>query len=193
MDQWRAASNLELSNPLIQRQRLLDDLAGFLLQLWTTSAPPALSPAKNLQYSVWLTESLDRGLRRTLTGTARWGNASNYLITERETFAEDRLFLENSTKKKELSQNLPVKVSRLLRDSGQRLIFQSAFHFKGIHQKFVEMHCPRTEENIQAARLQLDTVLNLYPELEGMQGVHRVKDILVGNRKDVYSDTVAQE
>lgn len=66
--------------PLVKRQRLLNDLAEFLLQLWTTPVPSALAPEKSRLYSVWLTESLDRGLRRTLTGTARWGNAMDYLI-----------------------------------------------------------------------------------------------------------------
>lgn len=81
--EWVSGEPLAVWNfqiPLIKRQRLLNDLAGFLLQLWTTSAPSTLVPAWDLQYSVWLTESLDRGLRRTLTGTARWGNAIDFLI-----------------------------------------------------------------------------------------------------------------
>ena len=65
---------------LIKRQRLLDDLAEFLLQLWTTPVPPTLVPAQALRYSVWLTKSLGRCLRRTLTGTVRWGNAIDCLI-----------------------------------------------------------------------------------------------------------------
>lgn len=40
------------------------------------------------------------------------------------------------------------------------------------------MHCAWTEENIQAAKLQLDIVINLYPEWDGMQEVQKVKDIL---------------
>lgn len=95
-----------------------------------------------------------------------------------ESFAEDRLFLEDAIRKKELSQHLPPKVSTLLRDSGQRLVFQSAFHFRGIHGKFVKMHCALTEENIQAAKLQLDAVLSLYPEWIGLQEVQRIKDLL---------------
>jgi hypothetical protein len=66
--------------PLLGRQRLLEDLAVFLLQLWTTPVPPALAQEKSRTYSIWLTESLDRGLRRTLKGTGKWGNAINYLI-----------------------------------------------------------------------------------------------------------------
>lgn len=73
--------------PSSKRQVLLNDLAEFLLQLWTTPAPPppplhpsaaAQNPLSN--YSTWLTQSLDRGVRRTLAGTARWGDAMNYLI-----------------------------------------------------------------------------------------------------------------
>lgn len=81
--EWVSGEPLAIWNfqiPLNKRQRLLDDLAEFLLQLWTTSAPPALAPSQDVRYSVWLTQSLDRGLRRTLTGTARWGNAVDYLI-----------------------------------------------------------------------------------------------------------------
>ncbi|BAE59179.1 unnamed protein product [Aspergillus oryzae RIB40] len=44
------------------------------------SDPPDFIPEQNPRYSAWLTESLDRGLRRTLTGTARWGDAIDYLI-----------------------------------------------------------------------------------------------------------------
>ena len=65
--------------PLVKRQRFLDDLAEFLVQLWTT--PPLDSAVRpKTPYSVWLTESLNRGLRRTLAGTARWGDAIDYLI-----------------------------------------------------------------------------------------------------------------
>lgn len=55
-------------------------LAEFLLQIWTVHVPLDFALEKNPLYSVWLTESLDRGLRRTLSGTARWGNAVDYLI-----------------------------------------------------------------------------------------------------------------
>ncbi|KAE8401048.1 hypothetical protein BDV37DRAFT_273937 [Aspergillus pseudonomiae] len=44
------------------------------------SDPPGFMPESKPRYSAWLTESLDRGLRRTLTGTARWGDAIDYLI-----------------------------------------------------------------------------------------------------------------
>lgn len=48
-----------------------------MLQLWSTPIP---SPDKKGLYSAWLTESLDRGLKRTLNGSSRWGNAVGYLI-----------------------------------------------------------------------------------------------------------------
>ncbi|KAJ0423338.1 hypothetical protein BJY00DRAFT_279031 [Aspergillus carlsbadensis] len=81
--EWVSGKPLAIWNsqiPLLKRQRLLSDLAEFLLQLWTTPVPSALAQEKSCSYSTWLTESLDRGLRRTLNGTARWGDAINYLI-----------------------------------------------------------------------------------------------------------------
>ncbi|PLN79859.1 hypothetical protein BDW42DRAFT_186449 [Aspergillus taichungensis] len=42
--------------------------------------PVVYSEWKSCLYSTWLTESLDRGLWRTLKGTARWGNVINFLI-----------------------------------------------------------------------------------------------------------------
>ena len=80
--EWVGGKPLAIWNyqiPLAKRQRLLDDLAEFLLQLWTSKLPAsALAPRS--PYSVWLTESLDRGLRRNLARTARWGDPINYLI-----------------------------------------------------------------------------------------------------------------
>lgn len=78
--EWVSGTPLAIWNfqiPLNKWRSLLNDLAEFLLQLWTTPTP---SPHKKGLYSTWLTESLDRGLRRTLNGTARWGNAVDYLI-----------------------------------------------------------------------------------------------------------------
>ena len=80
--EWVTGKPLAIWNSrilLIKRQRFLDNLAEFLLQLWTIPLPAPALPPKS-PYSVWLTESLDRGLRRTLAGTARWGNAVDYLI-----------------------------------------------------------------------------------------------------------------
>lgn len=53
----------------------------FLLQqLWSVTPPASMSRTSS-SYSTWLTSSLDRALRRTLAGTARWGgNAVDYLI-----------------------------------------------------------------------------------------------------------------
>ena len=64
---------------------------------------------------------------------------------------------------------MPTKVSWLLSESWERLFFQSAFHFKGIYEKFVKMHCPRTEENFRAAKLQLDMVLATYPAWQNLK------------------------
>ncbi|CDM30461.1 unnamed protein product [Penicillium roqueforti FM164] len=55
-------------------------MTDFLLQMWTARAPPDLTIVQPCLYSDWLTESLDRGIRRTLNGTAKWGNAIDYLI-----------------------------------------------------------------------------------------------------------------
>lgn len=74
-----AVWNLDIS--LQKRQRLLNDLAEFLLQLWTIPPPPpGFVHAPDRPYSTWLTESLDRGVRRTLSGEARWGDPIDYLI-----------------------------------------------------------------------------------------------------------------
>ncbi|CAI7663133.1 unnamed protein product [Penicillium palitans] len=258
--EWVSGQPLEIWNseiPLVKRQRLLDDLAGFLLQLWTTPVPPVFAAEQNYLYSAWLTKSLDRGLRRTLNGTAIWGNAVDYLImrsmipdyaaefdkytgigfahgdlnasnimksddfhltgvidwdwmyvaplpaiihhpwfmanipgwinigvAESESFTEDRLYLEDSIKKKELSQDLPPMVSTLLSDSGKRLFFQSAFHFQYIHESFVKMHCPWTEKNIRAAGSELETVLRLYPELGDTEEAQKVKSLVWRNEEN---------
>ncbi|CAG8887489.1 unnamed protein product, partial [Penicillium egyptiacum] len=254
--EWISGKPLAIWNyqvSLVKRQRILTDLAEFLLQIWTIHVPPDFAPEKNRSYSVWLTESLDRGLRRTLTGTARWGNAVDYLImrsmipdyaaefdsysdfgfthgdlnahnimksddfhltgiidwdwmfvaplpaiihhpwfiadipgwkndavAEGENFTQDRLYLENLIRVKESSQHLPPTISALLCDSGKRLFFQSAFHYKEIHERFVKAHCPHTEGNIRAAKLQLEAVLSLYPELGDKQGVLGTKQFLAG-------------
>ena len=51
----------------------------------------------------------------------------------------DRTRLEGAIRKKEIAQHSATKVSDLLSGSTERLFFQSAFHFKGIHERFVEM------------------------------------------------------
>lgn len=43
------------------------------------------------------------------------------------------------------------------------------------------MHCPRTVENLKAAKFQLDLALAIYPEWETFQEVQRVKDLLKVN------------
>jgi hypothetical protein len=61
---WVSGNPLAIWNlqiPSLNRKRLLDGLAEFLLQLWSTAAPSV--PEQTCLYSAWLTESLDRGLR----------------------------------------------------------------------------------------------------------------------------------
>ncbi|KAE8132837.1 hypothetical protein BDV38DRAFT_287312 [Aspergillus pseudotamarii] len=103
-----------------------------------------------------------------------WNNDG---VLEGESFAMDRLYLESSIWKREISHHLPLTVSTLLKNSRKRLFFQSAFHYKDIHERFVKMHCPWTVDNFRAARSQLHHVLHLYPELES-EGVQQTKDLL---------------
>ncbi|KAJ5923848.1 hypothetical protein N7466_008035 [Penicillium verhagenii] len=80
--EWVSGNPLEswtLRIPLKKRHVFLTDFAEFLLQIWTTP-PPGHVVEQDQHYSAWLTRSLDRGLRRTLIGTARWGDAIDYLI-----------------------------------------------------------------------------------------------------------------
>ena len=44
--------------------------------------------------------------------------------------------------------------------------FQSAFHFKGIHERFIAMHCQRTQENLETAKAQLDIVMPISLDLK---------------------------
>ncbi|KAJ5228420.1 hypothetical protein N7489_009128 [Penicillium chrysogenum] len=244
--EWVNGAPLAIWNlqvPQVQREALLDDMADFLLQVWTARAPPDLTVAQPTLYSHWLTESLDRALRRTLNGTAKWGDAVNYLIMRSmipgyaiqfdqytgiafahgdlrahnimksdtfrltgvidwdwmymaplpaaihhpwfiadtpgwnndgvrvgETFGEDRAYLEAAIERLERLRGLPHTVSALLRGSGERLLFQSAFHFQGIHERFVEANCHWTERHLKSARSELDTVLHLYPDLGEKSG-----------------------
>ncbi|KAE8133901.1 hypothetical protein BDV38DRAFT_286377 [Aspergillus pseudotamarii] len=103
---------------------------------------------------------------------------SNDGVAERENFEDDRRYFEKAIKHKEISRQLLATVSTLLCDSGSRLFFQSVFHFNGIHEKFVKIHCARTEENIEAANSHLNVVLFLYPELEETESVRRFKNML---------------
>jgi hypothetical protein len=95
-------------------------------------------------------------------------------VIEGESFEEDRLYLENVIKKREISRYLPLTLPTLLSDPGKRLFFQPAFNVRGFHERFVKMHCPRTEENTKAARSQLDTVLRFYPELGDKDDIQRL-------------------
>lgn len=99
-------------------------------------------------------------------------------VKDGDTFTEDRLFLENAIKTKEISQNLPLKISELLTGSEMRLFFQSALHYKDIHFNFVKLHCPRTKANLLAAKAQLAVALDLHPELESLEGSRTVQNLL---------------
>ena len=96
-------------------------------------------------------------------------------VLAEKTFSEDRAFLEAAIEKLEHVRDLPHTVSTLLINSGERLFFQSAFHFQRIHERFVEANCPWTERHIKAARSELDTVLDLYPELGEKDAAQRSK------------------
>lgn len=65
---------------LPDRRGFLDGLAEFLLQLWTVPVPARFATETESSYSAWLMKSVDRGVRRTLSKTARWGDAVDYLI-----------------------------------------------------------------------------------------------------------------
>ncbi|KAJ6131133.1 hypothetical protein N7523_001593 [Penicillium sp. IBT 18751x] len=251
--QWVTGTPLTIWNlqiPLHQRQKFLDDFADFLLQLWTTTVPATLSSKAKGSYTRWLTESLDRGLKRTLNGTGRWGNASDHLIMRSMipeyadldlyteigfdhgdlnaynvligedfnltgvidwdwlsvapftavihhpwfiadipgwhnegaefgvNFEGDRQYLEEAIRRREIQKNMETTISSLLRGSGKRFLFQSAFHVKDVHTQFVQTYCQITEANKAVIREQLDIVLGLYPELAGKVGVTAVRDLL---------------
>lgn len=93
-------------------------------------------------------------------------------------FAKDRQFLEDSIRRREIEANMKPTISSLLRESGKRFFFQSAFHFRDIHMRFVQMYCQLTEDNRGVAGEQLHTVLGLYPELAGRVGVKAVRELL---------------
>lgn len=106
-----------------------------------------------------------------------WHNDNGLSQDESESegrdFLSDRLFLEDAIREKETERDLSLSpaiastVSGLLHGSGERLFFQAAFHYRDIHEHFVRRFCVWTEENLRAARVQLDAVLGLYPELGG--------------------------
>ena len=102
--------------------------------------------------------------------------------TERETFPEDWLFFpslfwECNQEERDSAANA-IQSANTPMWLREKVVFPISFHFRGICEKFVKMHCAWTERNIQAAKSQLDIVLGLYPEWNGMQGVPRVKDML---------------
>lgn len=91
-----------------------------------------------------------------------WNNDG---VAPGDEFSDDRRYLEDIIAKKEALHQMSSTVSDLLRSSGGRIFFQSAFHFKSIHERFVQKHCRRTEANVKSAKAQLDVVIRLYPNL----------------------------
>ncbi|CEJ85716.1 hypothetical protein VHEMI03867 [[Torrubiella] hemipterigena] len=83
LTEWIDSEPLTVWNSQISldtRHSFLASLADFSIQLWTAPVEPELAVDKTSSYSAWLTNSLDRGLRRTIQGTARWGSTIDYLI-----------------------------------------------------------------------------------------------------------------
>lgn len=78
----------------------------------------------------------------------------------------------------ELNEGIDRVISQLLAGSRDRFFFQSSFHFKGIHEAFVEMHCHKTRKNVLAAKSQLDQALELYPELKSATGTQETISLI---------------
>lgn len=81
--EWIDGETLSVWNfqiPVAKRHSFLNNLAEFLLLLWSIPVPQSIAAETDSSYAAWLTKSLDRGLRRTLNKTARWGDAIDYLI-----------------------------------------------------------------------------------------------------------------
>lgn len=66
--------------PLVQREKILDEFAEFLLQLWSTKVPAGPEQEGTRLYSVWLREMTDEIIREFLDGKPRFGNVVDYLI-----------------------------------------------------------------------------------------------------------------
>lgn len=67
--------------PKSQQIRFLDSLAGFLVELWSTPVSESLDtniPSKS--YSQWLEDTIDKSIKRCITGTGKWGTTSDYLV-----------------------------------------------------------------------------------------------------------------
>ena len=62
-------------------------------------------------------------------------------------FTEDRHFLEDSIRRREIEKNMQPTISSLLSESGKRFFFQSACQFRDIQMRFVQMYCQLTEDN----------------------------------------------
>ncbi|THY80950.1 hypothetical protein D6C93_09723, partial [Aureobasidium pullulans] len=72
---WNSAIPEELQHAF------LDSLAQFLLDLWYIEAPESPSASSTVRpYSNWLENEIDKAIRRCITGSGKWGTASDYLV-----------------------------------------------------------------------------------------------------------------
>ncbi|WEW59312.1 hypothetical protein PRK78_004781 [Emydomyces testavorans] len=67
-----------------QRRVLLDDVATFLFSLWTLDVQLPDGLGCKITYRDYLRKEVDRGLLRTLKGTATWGDPIHYLYRRME-------------------------------------------------------------------------------------------------------------
>lgn len=70
--------NSELSST--SRNMFLNDLAEFLLDLWSAPPPHELCKGVEPNYTRWLVGQVDRGIKRCINKSAAWGDAIDYLI-----------------------------------------------------------------------------------------------------------------
>ncbi|KAB8356541.1 hypothetical protein FH972_024124 [Carpinus fangiana] len=81
--EWVEGRPLKVWNsslPLQCSTNFLNDLAQFLLNLWSVTLPADDDLTSSMKYSTWLEGDICRPLRRTLSGNARWGDPIDYLI-----------------------------------------------------------------------------------------------------------------
>lgn len=76
-------------------------------------------------------------------------------VTEDENFLTIVFISKIQSETKSLHRN-PLLQFQTLRNSGKILVFQSAFHFKDIYEKFVKAHCLL----VQTEATQLDAALH---------------------------------
>lgn len=96
----------------------------------------------------------------------------------RRACSDDRHFVEYGMMMWEVNEGIDRLISELLAGSGDRFFFQSSFHYKDIHEAFVELHCHKTRTNVLAAKTQLDRALELYPELKSASGTQETISLI---------------